>query len=154
MRLVDEEGELLGIMPVREALTIARERELDLVEIAPQAHPPVCKIISWSKFKYEYTKKNKGVKHNVTQMKEMWLKPLISSGDLDHKVKKVREFLEDKHKVKLTVKSTRQTSRLDKKIYFDLLTRVIEQLSDLSTVETAPKLEGRNVYAIIKSSKK
>lgn len=137
-----------------QALVLAREKELDLVEIAPMAKPPVCKIISWSKFKYEYSKKKKSVKPTGSQMKEMWFKPLIDGGDLAHKVKRVREFLDDKNKVKLTVRSSRQTSRLDKQVYFDLLNRVLLELQDVSAVETPPKLEGRNVYAIIKSLKK
>jgi translation initiation factor IF-3 len=141
-------------MSVPAALALAREKELDLVEIAPKAVPPVCKIISWSKFKYEYSKKKKGTKAPSSQMKEMWFKPLIDEGDLAHKVKRVREFLDDKNKVKLTVRSSRQTSRLDKKVFFDLLVKVIADLNDVSEVETAPKLEGRNVYAIIKSLKK
>lgn len=141
-------------MTVPQALEIARSQEKDLIEIAPMAQPPVCKIITWSKFKYEYSKKQKSVKPTGSQVKEMWFKPLIDGGDLAHKIKKVREFLDEKHKVKLTVKSTRQTARLDKKIFFDLLQKIIADLGEACIVETAPKLEGRNVYAIIKSSKK
>lgn len=137
-----------------EALTIAREREMDLIEIAPQAQPPVCKVTSWSKFKYEYSKKQKSVKQNTSQLKEMWFKPLTGPGDLEHKVKKIKDFLAEKHKVKMTVKPGRMGNRLNKQLFFDLLNKVLEELKDFSEVETAPKLEGKNVYAIIKSAKK
>lgn len=132
---------------------MAREKELDLIEIAPQASPPVCKIYDWSKFKYEYSKKSKGVKKQTSELKEVWLKPLIDIGDLNHKIKKIREFLGEKHKVKVTVRPSRSTNRLDKKFYFELLTKVLADLEDIATVETAPRLEGRNVYAIIKGAK-
>jgi len=154
VRVLDEEGNLLGVMTPTEALRLARESELDLIEIAPTATPPVCKITSWSKFKYEYSKKQKSTKQHSSQLKEMWFKPLTGPGDMEHKVKKIKDFLDDKHKVKITVKPGRTGNRLSKDIYFDLIRRVIEELKDHAEVETQPKLEGRNVYAIIKSSKK
>ena len=140
-------------MSTNEALDRARELELDLIEIVATSEPPVCKIISWSKFKYEYSKKQKGQKQHSSQMKEMWFKPLTDVGDLNHKMKKVQGFLADKHKVKLTIKSNRKTARLDKSHYFDLLTKILNDLQEEADVETPPKLEGRNVYAIIKPKK-
>ncbi len=126
---------------------------MDLIEIAAQAQPPVCKIITWSKFKYEYSKKKKSSKQHTTELKEMWFKPLTDIGDLMHKIKRVKEFLDEKHKVKLTVKPGRDR-RLDKSYYFDQLKKVLEELKDVADIETPPKEEGRNVYAIVKSSKK
>lgn len=152
VRVIDEEGNMLGEMSPREGLEMARAQDLDLVMIAPQAQPPVCKIISWSKFKYEYSKKSRNTKQTGNQMREMWFKPMTGEGDLEHKVKKVREFLEEKHKVKLTVKPGRDR-RLDKSHYFDQLKKVLEILAEDADVETPPKLEGKNVYAIIKSKR-
>ncbi len=152
VRLVDEMGELLGVMSPQEALKLAREKELDLVEIAPQAKPPVCKIIEWSKFKYEYSKKQKGTKNTGSQMKEMWFKPMIDDGDIDYRLKRIREFLDKKSKVKITVKPGRDR-RLDKSYYFDQINKVLTALVDVAEVESAPKVEGRNVYAIIKGKK-
>lgn len=149
VRAIDEEGNFLGIMRVPEALKIARERELDLIEIAPQATPPVVKVISWSKFKYEYSKKQKSTVQKGTQTKEMWFKPMTDIGDLQHKVKKVRNFLNDKNKVKITVKPGRD-KRLGHSYYFDVINRVLAELADDAEVETPPKVEGKNVYAIIK----
>jgi translation initiation factor IF-3 len=140
-------------MGINEALDKARDMEMDLIEIVSNSEPPVCKIISWSKFKYEYSKKQKGQKQHSSQMKEMWFKPLTDVGDLNHKMKKVLAFIEDKHKVKLTIKSNRKTARLDKRHYFDLLTRILSDLQEVAETETPPKLEGRNVYAIIKPKK-
>lgn len=141
-------------MSVPQALSIAQEKGLDLIAIALTATPPVCRIMEWSKFKYEYSKKQKVAKQHTSQMKEMWFKPLTDIGDLTHKVKRIREFLGEKNKVKITVKPTRTNYRLDKKIYFELIDKVIAELADIAEIETAPKVEGRNVYAIIKSSKK
>jgi translation initiation factor IF-3 len=140
-------------MALRDAQNLALEQELDLVMITSGANPPVCKIISWSKFKYEYSKKQRGTKQHSSQLKEMWFKPLTDVGDLDHKTKKIREFLVEKHKVKLLVKPSRSTYRLDRRIYFDLLNRIIAGLTEDADVEIAPKLEGKNVYAIIKPKK-
>ena len=136
-----------------DALRIAREQELDLIEIAPMAKPPVCKIISWSKFKYEYSKKQKSTKQHTAELKEMWFKPRTDIGDLLHKVKKIQDFLNDKHKVKITVKPSPSDRRLDKSFYFALIKKVLEELGEEAEVETPARIEGRNVYAIIKSKK-
>lgn len=152
VRVIDGEGNMVGVMSLQEALKIAREKELDLVEIAPQASPPVAKIISWSKFKYEYSKKQKSNSKKGSQTKEMWFKPMTDIGDLRHKVKKIRDFLNDKNKVKITVKPGRDRN-LSQSYYFDILNRVIEHLSDVAEIEIPPKVEGKNVYAIIKPKK-
>lgn len=140
-------------MSTREALDISRERELDLVEIAPQASPPVCKIIDWSKFKYEYSKKQKLSKPTSSKMKEMRFYPMIGEGDMEHKVKKIREFLEEKSKVRITVKAVRSKMRITPKHFYNTINKVISSLDDVAEVETPPKSEGRNVYAIIKPKK-
>lgn len=152
VRVLDDEGETLGVMTPSEALKIAKDREMDLIEIAPQATPPVCKIISWSKFKYEYSKKQKNTVQKASQIKEMWFKPRTGPGDLEHKIKRIREFLAEKSKVKITVKPGRDR-RLDKSFYFDQINKVLSILAEEADVEAAPKLEGNNVYAIIKSKR-
>lgn len=152
VRLIDEQGEFIGIMSPSEALNMAREKELDLIEVGPQAKPPVCKIMDWSKFKYEYSKKSKGSKSTGTQMKEMWFKPMMAEGDIAYRLEKIKDFLSKKNKVKITVKPGRDR-RLDKSHYFDQINKVLTLLTEVADVETAPKVEGRNVYAIIKSKK-
>lgn len=152
VRVVSEDGEIFGVMAPSEALRLAREQEKDLVEIAPQAKPPVCKIIEWSKFKYEYSKKSKSTKTTGTQMKEMWFKPMSGQGDIDYRLKRIREFLAEKSKVKITIKPGKDR-RLDKSYYFEQINKVLSSLEDVSEVESAPKVEGRNVYAIIKGKK-
>jgi translation initiation factor IF-3 len=152
VRVIDPEGEVIGVMHPSKALEIARQQDLDLVEIAPQAQPPVCKIIEWSKFKYEYSKKSKGTKKSGTELKEMWFKPMMAQGDLDYRLERIRGFLEKKNKVKITVKPGRD-KRLDKSFYFDQITKVLASLEDIAEVEMPAKVEGRNVYAIIKSKK-
>lgn len=152
IRLIDENGSFVGIMPTSQALNIAREKELDLIEVAPNANPPVCKITSWSKFKYEYTKKNKKSTNKGSQIKEIWLKPMTGVGDLDHKVRKIKEFLDNKCKVKITVKPGKDR-RLDKSFYFEQIDRVLEMLGGCAEFEIPPKMEGKCVYAIIKRKK-
>lgn len=149
VRVITEEGESLGILKTHDALNMAQEQELDLVLISPVANPPVAKIISWSKFKYEQSKKSKTVSKKSSQNKEMWFKPQTGEGDLEHKVKKIKEFLSEKSKVKITIKPGRNR-RLEKSVYFDQINKVLVMLKENCEVETPPKVEGRNVYAIIK----
>lgn len=153
VRLIGPEGEPLGVVTLQDALLRAKELNVDLIEVAANTQPPVCRIIEWSKFKYEYQKKQKVSKKNTgSELKEMWFKPLTDVGDLDHKLKKVREFLAEKHKVKITVKPG-SNRRLDKSYYFDQINKVLEILNEETVVEAIPKAEGRNVYAIIRSKK-
>lgn len=152
VRVIDDKGVFIGIMSLSDALKIAKDKDLDLVEIAPKANPPVCKIISWSKFKYEYSKKQKNSVQKVSQMKEMWFKPMTGPGDLEHKIRKIRDFLNEKNKVKITVKPGRDR-RLDKSFYFEQIKKVLNLLEDVAEVESQPKVEGSNVYAIIKRKK-
>src|SRR5881398_2198044 len=105
VRLVDPEGTQLGIKPLPEALHIARELDLDLVEVAPQANPPVCRIMDYGKFKYEAAQRVKESRRKTTnvQIKEMKYRPKIGGGDFDTKTRKVGEFLDEGHKVKITI---------------------------------------------------
>lgn len=146
VRLIDTGGEQIGIVSTREALKIALDKGYDLVEIAPTAKPPVCKIMDYGKYKYELSKKAKSAKkkQHVIHLKEMRLRPKIEEHDYHFKLKHVQEFLEKGNKVKVFVEfrgreMTRQ--ELGRKI----LERLEEDLKDLGIVEQKAKFEGRSL---------
>jgi translation initiation factor IF-3 len=149
VRLIDDEGKQLGIVPTFEALKLARERELDLVEISPKAVPPVCKIMDFGKFKYQLAKKAHEAKkkQTVIQVKEMKLGLKIEEHDLQVKVKHMREFLEDGDKVKVTI-MFRGREILHKNMGEALALKIIEVLKGIGTLEQKPKFDGRNIIMI------
>ncbi|MFN4985185.1 MAG: translation initiation factor IF-3 [Ignavibacteria bacterium] len=144
VRVLDSAGAPLGILPRREALRISTERELDLVEIAPQANPPVCKIIDYGKFVYEQQKREKQQKKTQTQttLKEVRFKAGTDTHDFDFKTRHAREFLEDGHKVKATV-MFKGREILHKELGEVLLQRFIDALADVSKVDQPMRMEGR-----------
>lgn len=144
LRVVDAQGAPLGVMPRREALRIALEREADLVEIAPQANPPVCKIIDYGKFIYEQTKRDKQQKKQQTQttLKEVRFKAGTDVHDFDFKTRHAREFLEEGHKVKATV-MFKGREILHKELGEVLLQRFIDALAEVSKVDQPMRMEGR-----------
>lgn len=144
LRVLDSTGTPLGILPRREALRIALERELDLVEIAPQANPPVCKIIDYGKFVYEQQKREKLQKKSQTQttLKEVRFKAGTDTHDFDFKTRHAREFLEDGHKVKATV-MFKGREILHKELGEVLLQRFIDALADIAKVDQPMRMEGR-----------
>lgn len=144
--VVTDEGEKLGEMSKQEAMAIAYEQEKDLVEIAPQANPPVAKIISWSKFKYEHEKKEKANKHKSQEQKEIWFKAFISDGDIEHKLKKVREFIDKKNTVKLTI---RRKGRVNPQTMQDLMKRLVVLAGEFATILSEPKYNGGNLSMIV-----
>jgi translation initiation factor IF-3 len=152
---VDEEGNQLGLLTPREALQIARERELDLVEIAPQATPPVCKIIDFGKLRYEQQKREKAQrKHQQQQqLKEVRLHPRTDTHDIDFKTRHAREFLHEGHKVKFTVvfKGREITHQ---NIGRELLEGIIEALSDDAKIDQPIRMEGRNMSIMLAPEKK
>lgn len=152
VKVVEDGIGFLGVMKIKDALELAASKGLDLVEISPNSDPPVCKIIDWSKFKYQYSKKNKNAASKAAQLKEMWFKPLTGKGDLERKVRKVIEFLENKNRVKITIKPGKDR-KLSKDLYFDQINKVLNHLVNHCELEVAPKLEGKNVCAIIKPKK-
>ena len=155
VRVVDEEGQQLGIMSPRDAQRIAQERSLDLVEIAPQAEPPVCKIIDYGKFRYEQQKHEKAQrKHQQTQvLKEVRLHPRTDVHDVDFKLRHAREFLKEGHKVKFTVVfKGREITRQE--IGRELLSGIVEALQDEAKVDQAIGMEGRNMSLIVSPEKK
>ncbi len=149
VRLIDEEGRQIGIIPTREALEMARERGLDLVEVAPNAVPPVCRLMDYGKFRYEQSRKERESKKNqhVVRVKEVRVEPQIGKNDLETKGRLAAKFLDGGDKVKLTV-LFRGRSITHPELGRDLLEQLTEQLRDHGTVEQTARMEGRtmNVY--------
>lgn len=150
VRLVDSDGNQLGIMPARDALKIAEERQLDLVEIAPQAKPPVCRVMDFGKYKYEQSKKEKEARkrQKIVEIKEIKMRPNIEDHDFLVKAKNAVRFLKDGDKVKATV-IFRGREIVHTQLGRVLLVRMAEELKDLGNVEKQPKLEGKNMIMII-----
>lgn len=148
--MISEKGEQVGILSLREALAMAEEAGLDLVEISPSAKPPVAKIIDYGKFRYHQQKKEKDSKKSQIQIKvkEIKLKPNIDTHDFDTKLKHAREFVLKGNKVRLTI-----VFRGREMLHRDLGRKVVEdfcrELSDIATVEAAPKLMGRMMTTIL-----
>jgi translation initiation factor IF-3 len=150
VRVVDSTGENLGVMQTREAMGIAREKGLDLVEVNPKASPPVCKIMDFGRFKYDQKKKARDAKKKATvvEIKEIKFRPRTEDHDFNHKIKRIREFLEDSNKVKLTVRFRgREMAHQD--IGRDLLYRVADTVKDLGQIAQEPVSEGRAMSMLI-----
>ena len=150
IRLIGEDGQQLGIMSSREAMKIAREAELDLVKIAPQAKPPVCKIIDYGKYRYELARKEKEAKkkQKTIEVKEVRLSPNIDSNDLNTKIASARKFIEKGNKVKVTLRFRgREMAHVQQSKH--ILDDFAKQLEDVATVEKAAKLEGRNMSMVL-----
>ena len=150
VKVIDENGEQLGIMPVSEAQKLADERELDLVEVAPSAEPVVCKIMNYGKYKYEQARKEKESKkkQKVVEIKEIRLSSTIDTHDFEFKSKNARKFLEDGNKVKATIKfKGREVNNTA--FGANVLNKFAESLSDIGSTDKAPKLEGRSMMLMI-----
>lgn len=149
MLIIDDEGHKLGVTPIHEALEMARERGLDLVEVAPNATPPVCRVLDYGKFKYEQAKKEREAHKHQKQaaLREVRFKPKIGAHDIDFKTKVARKLLAAGDKVKVSV-MFRGREITHPEIGRDLLLRVAEGLKDAAVVERAPSMEGRfmNMY--------
>jgi len=145
VRLIDENGKQIGIVPLQEALRIASEKGLDLVEIAPNANPPVCKILDYGKFLYELKKKEKEAKkkqrEHAIEVKDMMLSLRIDEHDLKVKLKHMREFLMDGDKVRVRIRF-RGREHLHPELGDKLVNRIIEELSDVGQLESPVKKEG------------
>jgi translation initiation factor IF-3 len=150
VRLIDEEGAQLGIVSLREALTLAEQRGLDLMEVAPNAVPPVCRIVDYGKFRYEQTKKDREARKNQKQaeLKEVRLKPKTDDHDLDVKAKQARKFLLAGDKVKFTVRF-RGREIFHPDIGREMLEQMAEDLRDVATVEQRPLMEGRALSLLL-----
>ncbi len=150
MRLIDENGKQVGIISSTEALKIAEEHGLDLVEIAPQADPPVCKIMDFGKYKYQQQMRDRQSKkkQHVIKLKELRFRPRIGEHDLIMKINRARKFLNDGCKVKITL-MFRGRELAHKEDGFNLIERVIKELSDVSVVDKAPVSEGRTIISFL-----
>ena len=146
VRVIGTDGEQLGIMSAKEALKLAEEAGVDLVKIAPTAKPPVCKIVDYGKYKYELTRKEKEAKkkQKVIETKEIRLSPNIDTNELNTKINAARKFLTNSDKVKVTLRFRgREMAHMANSKH--ILDDFAEALSDVATVDKAPKVEGRSM---------
>ncbi|HTC80818.1 MAG TPA: translation initiation factor IF-3 [Acidimicrobiia bacterium] len=155
VRLVGADGEQIGVKPLPEALHIAREHDLDLVEVAPNANPPVCKIMDFGKFKYEQDVRRKESRRKTSNVviKEMKFRPKIDEHDYTTKTKHVERFLNEGSKVKITI-MFRGREMAHPELGKRILDRIAEQVKDVGNVEAAPRVDGRNMLMVLAPVKK
>ena len=150
VRVIDPDGNQIGVIPTYKAIAVANDFGLDLVEISPNANPPVCKIMDYGRYKYELTKKRQEAKKKQTtfQLKEIKLRPKTGEHDLKTKINHIKKFIERKDKVKVTVIFRGREITLSQ-LGRDLLERVIKETEDISSVEQPPKFEGRTMIMVL-----
>lgn len=155
MRVVDEEGGQLGVLDTRDAIQRARAEGKDLVEIAPQAKPPVCKIIDYGKFQYEQKKKAQEAKkkQTVVSVKEIKFRPATDDHDYSYRMKHAREWIEDGDKVRASI-IFRGREMTHRELGSAILNKLREDLTDIADVEVAPKMEGYQMFTIFVPKKK
>ena len=155
VRLIDDEGNQKGIVPTLEALKMAKEKDLDLVEVSPNANPPVCKILDFGKYRFEQEKKLRESKKNqkVLKLKEIRMQPKIGSGDLDTKAKHVQEFLDEGSKVKVKIRF-RGRELAHTELGYDVLQEVLKRLTSAYVVEKAPAMDGKTMSMTISAKAK
>ena len=150
VRLIDQNGEQLGIMPTVQALNLAEERQMDLVKIAPQAKPPVCKLMDYGKYRFEQSKREREARKNqkVITIKEVRLSATIEDHDVNVKFKNAVKFLQDGNKVKVTIRFRgRQITHSE--IGLEVMKNFAERIKDYGVVERRPLIEGRNMTMIV-----
>ena len=150
IRVIDQKGEQLGILTSEEALAKAQEAGLDLVEVSPNAEPPVCRIMDFGKFRFENSKQKQGAKKKQkrTQVKEIKFRPRTEIGDYNVKLNKLRKFLENGDKTKVTMRF-RGREFAHQELGMELLKRVVADLEDISNVEQMPGMEGRQMVMLL-----
>jgi translation initiation factor IF-3 len=157
VRLIDQDGEMQGVVDTRDALKMAEESGLDLVEVSPNANPPVCKILDFGKFKYENEKKLRESRKNQTQikLKEIRMQPKIEKHDLLFKTKHIAEFLEEGNKVKVTIRFRgREMAHTELgRVVLDKVLLALQELDTGCTLDRSPKMEGRFMSMILSPSK-
>jgi len=155
VRAVGPDGEQLGILPIDQALARAQELGMDLVEVSPMAKPPVCKIMDYGKFKYTEKKKQNEAKKKqvVVQLKEVKLRPRTEEHDYNVKIGKIREFLADANKARITV-MFRGREMSHRELGQKVLQRVIEDVKEVAVIESAPRMEGRQMFMILSPNPK
>ena len=154
VRLIDEDGAQLGVVPTAQAMEMARQRDLDLVEVAANAVPPVCKLLDYGRFKYEQTKKEREAKkhQHTSELKELRMRPGTDDHDLDVRARAARRFLEDGHKVRLLVRF-RGREAAHPQIARGQIERIAKQLGDIAVIEQGPMMEGRAMFAVLARSR-
>lgn len=150
VRLIGAKGEMMGVLPTREALKLAEEMELDLVEVAPQAAPPVCRIMDYGKYLFEESKKRQAAKkkQKQIQVKELKFRPTTEEADYQVKLRKLIEFLAEGDKAKITLRF-RGREMMHQELGMKLLKRVEADLAEVSVVEQFPKMEGRLMVMVL-----
>lgn len=148
--MIDEEGTMLGVFSASQALNLAQEKGLDLIEIAPNANPPTCKMMDYGKWKYENKKKAQQAKkkQTVISVKEIQIRPRTDDHDLETKMKNARKFLLGGDKVKVNLRYQGR-EMAHKEVGAKVLQKVMKQLSDLATAEVEPKMEGRQLFVVM-----
>ena len=150
VKLIGENGEQLGVFSLFDARNMAEEKSLDLVLVAPQANPPVCKIMNYGKYKFEQAKKEKEAKkkQKLVEIKEIRITPNIEEHDFNFKAKNARKFIEDGNKLKITVRF-RGREVNNAVLGENVLNKFIENLSDIANLDRKPKLEGKNMFIML-----
>ncbi|MAH53151.1 MAG: translation initiation factor IF-3 [Proteobacteria bacterium] len=150
IRLIDEDGSQLGILPIEEAIEMAAGKGLDVVEVSPNTEPPVCKILDYGKYLFEQKKKTQGAKkkQKTIQVKEIKFRPLIEKGDYEVKVNKIRDFIEQGNKVKISLRYRGREMR-HVELGHDLLKRVLTDIEGISSVEQEVQFEGRQLITVV-----
>jgi translation initiation factor IF-3 len=154
VRVIDDEGQQLGILPIQEALRLAYERNLDLVEVAPNAVPPVCRLLDFGKFQYERQKKEREARkaQKVIEIKEIRLRPRTGEHDIEVKVRQTLSFLEEGAKVKVAVRF-RGREITHPEIAREQLDLFAERVADVAVIEVQPSMEGRNLFMLLSPKK-
>ncbi len=150
MRVVDEEGNMLGVLPINEAIKEAQARNLDLVELSPNAEPPVCKILDYGKYKYELKKKSQTAKkkQKVVELKEIKIGLNIADHDYQTKMRSLVKFIEAGNKVKISLRfKGREITHQD--LAMNLFTKIIQESAEIAKVEFEPKLDGKQILMVI-----
>tara|TARA_B100000123_G_scaffold257930_1_gene222284 strand:+ start:828 stop:1373 length:546 start_codon:yes stop_codon:yes gene_type:complete len=150
VQVIGSDGQNLGVIPTRQAVTLAKNEGLDLIEIAPNTNPPVCKIMDMGKYKYDQQKKasQQKKKQKVSSIKEIKLRPVTESHDYNFKIKNAKKFILKGNKVKITVKfKGREMQHVN--LGRDLMNRIIEDTKEVAKVETQPKFEGKQMIMVI-----
>ena len=150
MRVIDDNGEQLGIMPPQQALVIAKQKDLDLVEVSPTASPPVCRILDFGRYQYQEQKRAREAKKHqkTTELKEIKFRPKVDEHDYQFKKKHIERFLGDGDKVKATI-FFRGREMAHPDIGRRILKRLVEELGELATQETVPRMEGNTMHTIL-----
>lgn len=153
MRLIDPDGKQLGIVPTSDALKQADEFGVDLVEVAPNANPPVCRLMDYGKYKYELKKQQSAKKQKVHPMKEIKFRPNIGDHDLNVKINHIKDFLSSGHKTRVRI-FFRGREIVHSDIGHELAQKIIDEVKEVGAVDSAPKLEGKNLLMVLSPKKK